>query len=425
MSLGDTVPPSDRSQATADAKLISLVAVAHGFSHFYQLVLPPLFPFLVVSLDTTYAQLGLVLTVFGIASGVAQTPIGFLVDRLGGARVLIIGLAVLSLSVVGFGLATNIGMLMGAALLGGIANATFHPADYAILSAKVHPGRIARAFSFHGVSGNIGWALAPLVMLGLHAQVGLSAAFIVVGLAGLSVAGLLIVKRSTLSAPIRTLTDDNEKDGTDPTDSTADGIALLKSKSVVLCFVFQILHSMASGGIRSFGIVALAGIYGFTADDPNYALLGAGLTAYLVSGSFGNLLSGFLIDRTGRSQTIFTVSILTIFVIVIAIGYFTPTLWVVIGLLVIAGTLQGSLLPARDVLIRAISPPGQIGKVFGFTSSGLSLGNAIMPPLFGWLIDQGNPTWVFYASGGFILCALATFTQTSKHALASPGLEHR
>ncbi|MEM7252279.1 MAG: MFS transporter, partial [Pseudomonadota bacterium] len=242
----------------------------------------------------------------------------------------------------------------------------------------------------------------------LHAWVGLAMSFVVVGAAGLLAVAVMVINYRRLNQHVR-------RDGSrEPTAN--DGIALLKSKPVVLCFVFQIAHSMAAGGIRSFGIVALAGIYGFAADDPSYALLGMGLTAYLVSGSFGNLLSGALIDRTGQSQLIFTVSILCIFAIVLAIGWWSFPIALVIVLLTIAGTLQGSLLPARDVLIRAISPPGQIGKVFGFTSSGLSLGNAVTPPLFGWVIDNGDPAWVFYTSALFILFALATFTETSRQA---------
>ncbi|MEM7253580.1 MAG: MFS transporter, partial [Pseudomonadota bacterium] len=200
--------PSDREldphlTVGRDSWLITLVALAHGFSHFYQLVLPPLFPFLVVSLDTSYTQLGLVLTVFGVASGLAQTPIGFLVDRFGGAAALIAGLGILALSVIGFAMAPNVWFLMGAALLGGIANATFHPADYSILSAGVAPSRIGRAFSFHGVSGNIGWALAPLVMLTLHAWVGLAMSFVVVGAAGLLAVAVLVINYRRLNQHVR------------------------------------------------------------------------------------------------------------------------------------------------------------------------------------------------------------------------------
>ena len=399
-----------------DAAAISLVAAAHFLSHFYQLVLPPLFPFIALKFGVGYTELGFVITAFGIASGVAQTPIGFLVDRLGGRNVLVLGLAGLSAGVLGYGLAPSYPALVLVAVLAGVANATFHPADYSILSASVREERLARAFGYHAVSGNLGWAAAPAVMLGLHALVGVQQALILVGCVGIVVTGVLITCRRHLRDEAM-----QKADRGAALVSTASGLRsglhLLKSRPVVMCFLFQAVHAMASGGVRTFGIVGLAAIYGLSPGDPQYALIGTALTAYLVTASVGNLAGGTAIDRTGRPVLVYTISVLGVFLLVVAMGTGSASLSWVVGMLAVAGVLQGSLLPARDVLVRAISPPGEIGKVFGFTSSGLSLGNAVMPPLFGWIMDHGDPSWIFYVSGAFMLFALATYTETSRHAL--------
>jgi FSR family fosmidomycin resistance protein-like MFS transporter len=406
----------DAALPSRDLPAISLVGSAHFLSHFYQLVLPPLFPFLALRYDIGFTELGLIITAFGIASGVAQTPIGFLVDRLGGRNVLVLGLIGLSISIIGYGLASSYTMLIVAAVAGGIANATFHPADYSILSATIPEKRLARAFSYHAVSGNLGWAAAPAVMLGLYPVLGIDGALVAVGSVGLLVATVLATQRHRLrdEAMDRRLAASSKSHAQN---SFRSGLHLLKSRPVVMCFVFQTVHSMASGGVRTFGIVGLAAIYGLGTDDPQYALIGTALTLYLITSSVGNWLGGEAIDRTGKPGLVYTVSILGVFVLVVSLGPGAIPLYGVVAVLAIAGVLQGSLLPARDVLVRAISPPGEIGKVFGFTSSGLALGNAIMPPLFGWVLDIGEPSWIFYVSGLFMLGALATYTQTSRHAL--------
>ena len=78
-----------------DARVIVIVGAAHGGSHFFHLVLPPLFPLLKTAFGVTYTELGLVMGVFFATSGLCQTPAGFLVDRVGAARVLAAGLALL------------------------------------------------------------------------------------------------------------------------------------------------------------------------------------------------------------------------------------------------------------------------------------------------------------------------------------------
>lgn len=391
-----------------EVRVIGLVTSAHFLSHFYQLVLPPLFPLLTDVYGIGFTELGLVVTVFGLTSSIAQTPIGFFVDRFGGRMVLILGLALLSGAVALYGVATSLPALLALAVVGGLGNAVFHPADYSILSASVEHRRLGRAFSIHAASGNWGWAAAPLVMLGLSSIIGVRETFLVVGMAGLLVA-------LGLWSQIGVMRDEagqrRERQSAGDKVPTPGGLALLLSRPILLCFAFQTVYAMSFGGIRTFGIAALASMYAVPV-----AVLGGALTGYMIASSVGNLAGGYAADRTGRPALIFTTCVLVICGLISVLGSVEMSIVFVVTVMVAAGFLQGTLLPARDLLVRAISPKGELGKVFGFTSSGLSLGNALTALLFGWVMDQGLPEWVFYGSALFMLLALATYAETSRQA---------
>lgn len=390
-----------------DARVIGLVTAAHFMSHFYQLVLPPVFVLMTAEYGLSYIQLGLLVTVFSVMTGVVQTPMGFVVDRFGGRPMLIGGLLLLSVSIGLYGLAPSYEWLLLFAAIGGIANSVFHPADFAILSGSVEKRRIGRAFSIHAVAGNLGWAAAPLVMLSLTAVLDLRTAFLVVGGVGVLVVLLLVAQYGHLR-------DENDRRGAGGArnregQSLREGLGLLLSRTAMLLFMFQMVYAMAFGGIRNFSLAAVTEISGTPVE-----LVAGALTGYLVGASFGNLLGGWLVDRTGRPHVIFTVSILATSAIMALVGLVAMPIAFLTVAFIVAGTLQGSLLPPRDVLVRELAPPGQIGKMFGFTSSGLSLGNAITPLVFGWVMDNADPRWIFYGSAICMLLALATYTHTTR-----------
>lgn len=398
----------------AEIQAVSLVTSAHFMSHLYQLVLPPVFGMMAARHGVGFTELGLVVSTFAIATSIAQTPVGFLIDRLSPARILALGLGLLGLSVALYGVAPNFWMLLPLAAIGGTANAVFHPADYAILSARVHDKRIGRAFSFHAISGNLGWAAAPAVMLGFTALTDLTTTFLAVGAFGMALASYLFLIASRIepqttapAAPSQTSTE-----ATAPKGGTVDaGIALLLSRPVLMLFSFQLIYAIAFGGVRNFSVVALPDIWDLTAE----AVAGA-LSGYLLAASVGNLAGGYLADRTGRPGSIFTTNIIIISALVASLGHFPMSIGLLSGVFLVAGGLQGSLMPARDMLVRQIAPKGQMGKLFGFTSSGLALGNAVTPVAFGWVMDNADPRIIFYASAGCMLLALLTYVETRRQA---------
>lgn len=407
---------------------VFLVTAAHFLSHFYQFVLPPVFGLMAVKLDIGFTELGLAITVFSVATGVSQTPAGFLVDRLGAAKLLAGGVIVLGGAVALYGFAPSYWALLPLVAVAGMANSVFHPADFAILEAVAPEGRVGRVFSWHAVSGNLGWAAAPVAMLGIASLADLETAFLVVGLAGVALGLILALnirlleaeapdaaskaaKPNALEAPAAPETPAMTTPAGPKGGSFKDGMALLASRPVQMLFLFQLVYAMAFAGVRNFSVVALPAIWGTTAE-----VVAGALTGYLLAASFGNLAGGWLADATGKPGRVFAVSIITLSAIVASLGLWPMSAALLTTALLAAGALQGSLLPARDMLVREIAPPGQMGKLFGFTSSGLALGNAVTPAIFGWVMDNADPRLVFFGSAVCMLFALLTYVETRRQA---------
>ena len=402
---------------------VGLVTAAHFLSHFYQFVLPPVFGLMAAKLNIGFTELGLAITVFSVATGISQTPAGFLVDRIGAAKLLAGGVIVLGGAVALYGFAPSYWALLPLVAIAGMANSVFHPADFAILAAVTPEGRVGRVFSWHAVSGNLGWAAAPVAMLGIASLADLETAFLVVGLAGVALGLTLALNLRLLEAeapaPASTPTlapkaeqpDAPAQPAAPKGGSFKDGMALLASRPVQMLFLFQLVYAMAFAGVRNFSVVALPAIWGTTAE-----VVAGALTGYLLAASFGNLAGGWLADATGKPGRVFTVSIIALSAIVASLGLWPMSAAILTVALMAAGALQGSLLPARDMLVRQIAPPGQMGKLFGFTSSGLALGNATTPAIFGWVMDNADPRLVFFGSAVCMLFALVTYVETRRQA---------
>jgi MFS family permease len=193
--------------------------------------------------------------------------------------------------------------------------------------------------------------------------------------------------------------------GAEPT----SGWALLLSRPIMMLFAFQTVFAMSFGGVRQFAIASLAVLFG----QPQ-AALGVALTGYMAGASFGNLIGGWLADRFGRPGLIFTICIVATSVMIAIIGAVPMPIAILLVFMTLTGILQGVLLPSRDLLVRQVAPPGQLGKVFGFTSTGLSVGNAVVPIVFGWVMDHGDPRWIFYLSAAMMLCCMLTFAETTR-----------
>lgn len=383
-----------------DMKILGLISTGHFMSHFYFLVLPPLFVFLVQDFGASYTELGMMMTAIYGTAAVAQIPVGFMVDRYGARLILTVGLILMSL---GFGLVGFVSafwMIIPLVMLAAVGNSVFHPADYAILSSSINEARMGRAFSVHTFSGHLGSAVAPAVMIWLAAQFNWRVALIASGIFGLVVMLAMITQWNSLHDDA--LPKKKKADAPDSAKSQ-NGLALLFSRPMILFFLFFATLSMTSSGMQAFSVAALVDLHGMPV-----ATATAALTAYLFCSAAGILVGGEISDRTKRHDIVAAVVFVLTAAITVAIAVVDLNLALLIGLMVVMGLGQGIIRPARDMMVRAAAPKGQTGKIFGFVSAGITAGSAIAPIPFGYLIDQGHPEWVFYLMAIFMVIALVT-----------------
>ena len=370
--------------ATGDLRIIGIIGAAHGGSHFFQLVLPPLFPLLRETFGVTWTELGLVMTAFYATSGLCQAPAGIVVDRVGAARVLAAGLLCLGTGSLLAALAPGFWALFPVAVLLGLGNSVFHPADYAILSHHVAPPRMARAFSVHTVGGSLGWALAPVAMAAIAAAVSWQAALAVAGVAGLGLAALVILNRDRLETPAHAPTSGSRREG------LAAYAGLLASAPILACFLFFVLQATAFVALQGFMPLSLNRLWGLEMVTATMTV-----TAFMLGSAAGTIVGGWLADRRSGHQQIIAIGLALAAAVILAIGHVPMPPPALLAATALAGALTGVTTPSRDMMVRAAAPRGAAGKVFGFVYSGLDLGATLTPAMVGWLLDNEMPGAVF------------------------------
>ena len=398
----DVLAAPQQTKTDTSLRTLAAISTAHWVSHFHLFVLPMLFPFLKEQLDVGYIELGFALTTFGVVSGLTQAPIGYLADHIGARKVLLMGLTLGGIALIMLGLHLSYPWLIGSAVLLGLANSVYHPADYAILSAHMDEARMGRAFSIHTFAGFLGGAVAPAIMAALVATTGGYGALIVAGAVGPLVALLLLA----IGIP----------DGS-AADRRVDGIkapqqSIITPTLIVLTMFFMLL-SLSNAGIGNFGVVALMSGYGASFSSANIAL-----TAFLGFSAIGVLAGGFLADHTRRHGQVAAACFAINAAVVLVIATVTLPSLVLTAAMALAGFLGGVIAPSRDMLVRDAAPAGAAGRAFGIVSTGFNLGGIVSPLLFGWIMDQNWPHWVFGASVVFMILTvlLALFSDRSPQA---------
>jgi MFS family permease len=377
-----------------DVRVIGLVALAHGLSHFYQIATAVLFPLIKHELGVSYAALGSTVAIYYIVSGICQMLAGFAVDRYGARRVLFGGLALAVTGALLAGLAQNFAMLVVAAVVGGVGNSVFHPVDFSILNARVDKARLGYAFSWHGVAGYLGYALAPAYCIAMASAFEWRGALLGAAAIGAAVVALLASQGTVLqAAPVR-----QRHEGS--------GLRALLQAPVLMCFGYFVMIGVGFIAIQTFGIATMVSLYGV-----DVALASAALIAFLVGGAVGIFCGGFLAVRATRHDLVavsgMACSAALMFVLASA---WLPA--VVLPLLLGAAGFAGGLTnPSRDLIVRASTPAGATGKVYGFVYSGLDVGSMLTPIVFGWLIDRGQPAAVFYTVVAVLAVSILTVLQ--------------
>ncbi len=394
-----------------DAKIIGLVCFPHMMSHFYYMVLPPMFSVLKLAFGLNNVEIGGVMTAFALAAGIGQTPVGFLVDRIGGRRVLLGGLVIEATAMGAIGLADSYWHLLVLAAVAGIGHTVYHPADYSILTSVVSERRLGRAFGVHSFTGYIGFALAQLFMSAVATIWNWQTAFLAAGAVGLF-AALLVWGSGRLLDGAAPASADRKKQPAPPL-GVSQGIKLLFSVPIMLCFMYFVLHQMGVGGLRSFLEVALSDLYA----TPQ-VISGAALTGLMAGAAGGILAGGFLADRTGPQIWVACLTLLPSGLLIATIGLYDLPSIVLLVVITLAGFLMGLLVPSRDLLLRSVTPDGSMGKVMGFVSTGSNFGGALIPLVMGWVLDNSDPRFVFWISATMIAAALFTFVTVKTRSVS-------
>ncbi len=387
-----------------DARTIGLIGLAHGTSHFFHMLLPPLFPLFIRDFGLSYSELGLLVSTFFVISGIGQALAGFLVDRVGARPVLFAALSCFVLAGLAAATAQGYGGLMLAAALAGIGNSPFHPVDFTILNKRVSQPRLGHAFSVHGISGNLGWAASPVFMATVSAATG-SWRW---AAAGASLWALLVLATMLLN---RRSIDD--RSGTWPQAAAAKSgaqaaaaehpLAFLRLPSVWLCFSFFFWSTCALSAVQSFAGPALQKMHGLPLTITSFVV-----TGFMLCGAAGMLAGGFLAARGERLERIIGACLLGA-----AMLLFIASLPGLPGLLAaavaaLAGFGTGLAGPSRDMLIKRAAPPGATGRVYGTVYSGLDLGFALAAPVFGAILDHGSPSGVFVGASLALVAGVAS-----------------
>ncbi|WP_439587020.1 MFS transporter [Hydrogenophaga sp.] len=380
MSSSSTAHPLPPVALRQDASLIGLVGLAHLISHFSQLLLAPLFPWLKDAFNASYAELGFLMTVFFVTSCAVQTASGFVVDRLGPRPVLFAGLTLLGLAAFGFAASTGYWMMAFFAIVAGVGNGVFHPVDYTLLNRKVSAPRLGHAYSVHGITGSLGWALAPAMMVPIAFAFSWRVALASAGVLAFAVLAVLWFNRERLSLPVAPKP--VQGSSTLPTENP---MAFLRIPAVWMCFGFFFFYAMALSVVQAFAPVAAGQLHGVP-----LALVAVCLTTYMVCAAGGMVLGGFLASDPARCERVVGIGfgLAAGVALLLALGDVpAAAVPVLFGAM---GFTSGIAGPSRDLLVKKSTPENATGRVYGVVYSGLDIGQAIAPLIFGLLMDHGQ-----------------------------------
>jgi MFS family permease len=396
-----------------DLRVIGLVGSVHATSHFFQLVLPPLFPLLKDAFGVGYAELGVLVTLFYGASGLSQTAAGFAVDRFGARAVLMAGIGLFASAILLIGVAGSFWPMVPLIVVAGIGNSVFHPADYSILTSAVRKEWMARAYGVHQLGGNLGWAVAPVAVLTLTHLFGWRSALILLGIFGYLLLAVVWWQGKSL-----TVGDASSARARVAAGPRTAPLQLLLAPAILLCFAYFAMLSMALTGFQSFLPAALNTAHGTPLGTAGWAL-----TGYLLGGAAGILFGGWLADHSRRHERILAGGLVAAAVLVMIVGLIDLPAGPLVLMVAAAGFCSGTTAPSRDMMVRGATPPGSTGKVFGFVYSGLDLGSALVPPVLGLFLDHGLPIAFFSVTAVALgICIVIAYalqrTSSAAHALA-------
>ena len=374
-----------------EVRAISLIGFGHFLSHFYMFGLVPLFAAIRDDLGVSILELGAILTAYNVATGVLQTPMGILVDRLGARRVLIGGLFVTAAAFGLAGFTESYWALLVLFFIAGAGNSVFHPADYVILTASVDSSRQGRAYSLHSFGGSLGTAAGPAVMALLLIYTDWRTALMIAGVIGVFLSLVFVFSGDTLRE------DAARKQKT----KSEAPLRSMINRGVMLLFMFYVLTSAANIGLTAFAPIYLPALYDVSVQTASFIL-----SVLLFSNAIGTLFGGWLADKTQRHDLVLVIAFSIYAAVLAIVGTALLPVALVVGCFTIGGFVRGIVNPSRDMMVREIAPAGALGTVFAFVSTGFNVGQGLAPLAYGALLDGGFTNEVLYLSAGFMVLSI-------------------
>jgi len=375
-----------------DAAIIGLVGLAHASSHFAHLLLPLLFPVFMREFGLSYSELGFLMSLFFVVSGLGQASAGFVVDRFGVRRVLFAAEGLFIAACIAASLAQSYAGLMAVAVLAGLGNAPFHPIDFTILNQRVSAPRLGHAFSAHGLTGNLGWAVAPVFLVGFGHAVGWRSAYLAAALMYFVVLVLLVLQRDKLRTKVLLR---------QPQHPAGGDLAFLKLPVVWWCFAFFMLSTMTLALVQNYAVSLLQALHGVGLEAATLTL-----TAYMLCAAAGIFVGGFIAARRPDSDRVVALCMGGGAVLMLLCGS---------GWLGAAGTMTALAAtgfaigiggPSRDMMVKKATPKGATGRVYGTVYSGFDVGFAVAPLMFGALMDHGHYSATFFVAAFILLLSV-------------------
>ncbi len=394
----------------SDVRVIGLISLAHGSSHFFHLILPPMFPWLKDAFALSYAELGLLMSVFFVISCIAQASSGFLVDRIGARPVLFGGVGLLILAALVYSQSNGYAMLLVGAVIAGCGNGIFHPVDYTLINHKVSPPNLPYAYSMHGVTGYLGWAAAPAFMVAIAQITDWRIAFLSAALLEVGILGVLWLNKNYLLDNVKERHENTHAStqSTNPSIAQESPFAFLKLTAVWLCWIFFFFSMASTSSLQSFASSALFNIYQVPLDVGSYYI-----TLLALGSAGGVLFGGYLAAKLQSPERIVAscLSVTIVMCLLLGTGFISVALipFLFIGL----GFGYGVVAPSRDLLVKSVTPKGVAGRVYGIVYSGIDLGAAVGPFIFGFFMDAGLPKALFLGIVLFQLMIIPTVFKVS------------
>jgi MFS transporter, FSR family, fosmidomycin resistance protein len=406
------------SRGASDVRVIGLISLAHGSSHFFHLILPPIFPWLKGEFGFSYAELGLLMTIFFIVSCIVQAASGFLVDRIGARPVLFFGLGLLAVAALIYSQSVGYWTLVLGAVIAGCGNGIFHPVDYTLINHKISAPNLPYAYSIHGLTGYLGWAAAPALMVAMTTLFDWRIAFLTAAVLEALILLTLWLNRSSLVDDVHARREESESKHAvgNPGATPLTTFGFMRLPAVWLCWIFFFFSMAATTGLQSFAPTALFKIYDLAVSSGNYYL-----TLMSIGGAGGMLLGAYLATRLKVPERIITLC----FAINIGMGILLATGMVsqelIMFAFVVIGLGLGIAAPSRDLMIRNATPSGSSGRVFGIVYSGIDLGAALSPLMFGIFLDNGLPKMLFLGVATLQLMIILTGLKVSSLGRVKPA----